>query len=202
MIRVVIGSAAAAVAMVIIGFIFFGLGLQNLAIKSVGDTQAAPIQQALRANIADTGTYMIPSSRTQDQTRMYGTGPVATIHYNVSGQVGSTGAGTAFKGLIFNFAIALAFGLALIGIDGRVRDFASRARLAAIIGVAAAAFTNLGVPLHYPHDWPYYIYRFLADGISLAAAGIIVAWFIKAEPEAAAVVGEAPAAERPTDEQV
>jgi hypothetical protein len=192
MIRVVIGSAAAAVAMFVIGFIFFGLGLQNLAIKSVGDLQAAPIQQTLRANIAATGTYIVPGERTPEQTRMYGTGPVATIHYNVNGQVAGMNAGTAFKGLIFNFAIALAFGLALIGIDGRVRDFGSRARVAAIIALAAAAFSHLGVPLYYPHDWAYYIYLFLADGIALAAAGVIVAWFIKVEPEPAAV-DEAPA---------
>jgi hypothetical protein len=123
---------------------------------------------------------------------MYGTGPVATIHYNVNGQVGSMSAGVAFKGLIFNFAIALAIGLALIGIDGRVRDFGSRARVAAIIGVAAAAFAHLGVPLYYPHDWAYYVYLFLADGLMLAVAGVIVAWFIKVEPEQA-VVDEAPA---------
>ena len=135
MIRVVIGSAAAAVAMFIIGFVFFGLGLQNLAIKSVGDLQAAPIQQTLRAHIAETGTYAVPGDLSPEQTRMYGTGPVATIHYNVEGQVAGLNAGTALKGLLFNFAIALAFGLALIGIDGRVRDFGSRAR------VAASAFT-------------------------------------------------------------
>ena len=192
MIRVIIGSAAAAVAMFFIGFIFFGLGLQNLAIRSLGDTQAAPVQQALRANIADTGTYAIPNDRTQEQTRMYGTGPVATVHYNVNGQVGSTGAGTALKRLIFDFAIALAIGLALLGIDGRVRDFPSRARVAAIIGVAAAAFTHLGIPLHYPHGWGYYVYLFLADAMALAAGGVMVAWFLKPEPEMAAS-GEAPA---------
>ena len=192
MIRAVIGSAAAAVVMFIIGFIFFGLGLQNLALKSVDDIQAAPIQQALRANIAQTGTYNVPNDRTPEQTRMYGTGPVATIHYNVEGQVGGMTAGLALKGLIFNFAIALAFGLALIGIDGRVRDFGSRARVAAIIAVAAAAFTHLRLPLYSPHDWAWYIYLFLADGLALAAAGVIVAWFIKVEP-APAVVGEAPA---------
>ena len=200
MIRAVIGSAAAAVAMFIIGFIFFGLGLQTLAIKNVGDIQAAPIQQVLRANIADTGTYEVPGYRTTaEQTRMYGTGPVATIHYNVNGQVPGMNAGLAVKGLIFNFAIALAFGLALIGIDGRVRDFGSRARVAAIIGVAAAAFTHLGVPIYYPHGWGYYIYLFIADGVSLAAAGVIVAWFIKVAPETAAAVGESPA-ERPAEE--
>ena len=186
MLRVIIGSAAAAVAMFVIGFIFFGLGLQNLAMKSVGDLNAAPIQQALRANIADTGTYVVPADRTPEQTRMYGTGPVATIHYNVNGQVGGMSAGLALKGLIFNFAIALAIGMALIGIDGRVRDFGSRARVAAIIGVAAAAFTHLGIPLYYPHGWGYYVYLFLADGLMLAAGGVIVAWFLKAEPETAA----------------
>ncbi len=195
MIRVVIGSAAAAVVMFIIGFIFFGLGLQNLAIRNVGDVQAAPIQQALRANIAETGTYMVPGERTAEQTRMYGTGPVATIHYNVEGQVAGMNAGTALKGLVFNFAIALAFGLALIGIDGRVKDFGSRARVAAIIALAAAAFAHLGVPLYHPHDWAWYIYLFLADGIALAAAGLIVAWFLKTPPEPAAVGEASPAAE-------
>ncbi|HTU11283.1 MAG TPA: hypothetical protein VMG08_10345 [Allosphingosinicella sp.] len=198
MLRVIIGAAAAAVAMFVIGFIFFGLGLQTLAIKTVGDLQAAPIQQALRANIADTGTYAVPGDRTPEQTRMYGTGPVATIHYNVNGQVAGMNAGTLLKGLVFNFAIALAIGLALIGIDGRVQDFRSRARVAAIIGVAAAAFTHLGVPLYYPHGLGYYFYLFLADGIALAVGGVIVAWFLKAPKEPAAVgevSGERPAGE-------
>lgn len=193
MIRVIIGSAAAAVAMFVIGFIFFGVGLQNLALRNVTDLQAAPIQQALRANIADTGTYMVPGDRTPEQTRMYGTGPVATIHYNVEGQVAGMTAGLALKGLLFNFAIALAFGLALIGIDGRVRDFGSRMRVVVIVAVAAAAFTHLGIPLYFPQGWAWYIYLFIADAVALALAGIIVAWFIRTEPEAAAV-GEAPAA--------
>jgi hypothetical protein len=193
MIRIIIGSAAAAFAMFIIGFIFFGLGLQNIAIKSVGDLQAAPIQQALRANISETGTYAVPGDRTAEQTRMYGTGPVAMIHYNVNGQVAGMSAGLALKGLIFNFAIALAIGLALIGIDGRVPDFSSRARVVTIVAVAAAAFTHLGVPLYFPQGWTYYVYLFIADAVALAAGGIIVAWFLKA-PAEPAVVGETPPA--------
>ena len=185
MIRVIIGSAAASVAMFFIGFVFFGLGLQNIAVKSVGDLQAAPIQQALRANIPETGTYMVPGeSRSPDQTRMYGNGPVATIHYNVNGQVGGMSAGIALRGLIFNFAIALLIGLALIGIDGRVRDFGSRARVGAIIGIAGAAFSHLGIPLYFPQGWGYYIYLFVADAVALAAGGVIGAWFLKVPPEA------------------
>jgi hypothetical protein len=193
MIRVIIGSAAAAVAMFVIGFVFFGLGLQNLAIRSVPDLQAASVQQTLRANIADTGTYVVPGDRTAEQTRMFGTGPVAMIHYNVNGQVGGMTAGTALKGLIFNFAIALAIGLALIGIDGRVRDFGSRMRVVVITALAAAGFAHLGMPIYFPQGWAYYVYLFIADAVALAAAGIIVAWFIRTEPEPA-VVGELPSA--------
>ena len=80
----------------------------------------------------------------------------------------------------------------MIGIDGRVKDFGSRARVAAIIALAAAAFAHLGVPLYYPHDWAWYIYLFLADGLALAVAGVIVAWFLKTPPETTAG-GEAPA---------
>ena len=39
--RVIMGAAVAAIAMFVIGFIFFGLGLQNFAIRSVGDLNAA-----------------------------------------------------------------------------------------------------------------------------------------------------------------
>ena len=87
----------------------------------------------------------------------------------------------------------MAIGLALMGIDGRVKDFGSRARTAVIIALAATAFAHLGVPLYYPQDWTYYVYLFLADGIALVVGAVIVAWFIRVEPQAAAV-GEAPAA--------
>jgi hypothetical protein len=193
MIRVVIGSAAAAVAMFVIGFFFFGLGLQNIAMGTVGDLEAAPIQQTLRANIARTGTYVVPGTRTAEQTRMFGTGPVALIHYNVNGQVARVSPGTTLKGLIFSFAVALAMGLGLMGIAGKVPDFRARAWVVVFVAVASAAFTHLGVPIYFPHGWGWYIYLFIADAVALAAAGIIVAWFIQVEPEAA-VAGEAPAA--------
>jgi general stress protein CsbA len=64
----------------------------------------------------------------------------------------------------------------------------------AIVAVAAAAVTHLGVPLYFPQGWTDYVYLIIADAVALAAGGIIVAWFLKA-PTAPAVVGEAPAAE-------
>jgi hypothetical protein len=189
MLRVMIGSAAAAVAMFVVGFVFYGLGLANLATHRLDDPQAQQVQQVLRANLPQTGTYQVPApSKSALQTQMFGGGPVATVHYRQEGQVAGMTVGRVLKGLFFNFVIALLIGLGLLTVDGRVKDFASRARLAATIGIAGAAFVNLGTPLHGHEGWGFFVFNFLADGAALAAAGIVVAWFLKVEEP----VGEAP----------
>jgi hypothetical protein len=187
MVRVIIGSAAAAVAMFIIGFIFFGpLGLNRLASVNLDDNQAAAVQQTLAANLPRTGTYFVPDpERSAPQTVMYGQGPIATVHYNTGG-FAATDTTAIVGGLVFNFLVALLIGAALIGIDRRVPDLKSRSRVAIIIAVAATAYTHLGEPIYYHHDWAHFIYLFVADGLALAAAGLIVAWFLpvsRAAPE-------------------
>jgi len=186
MVRVIVGAAVAAVVMFIIGFIFFGpLGLSNLASRSLDDVPAATIQQTLAANLPASGTYFVPAPESSaQQTVMYGQGPIATIHYNVGG-FAAMDTTMMVVGLVFNFIVALLIGAALIGIDRRVPDFASRSRVAVIIAVAAAAFTHLGEPIYYHHDWPHFVYLFVADALMLAAAGIVLAWFLPSHAGAA-----------------
>ena len=82
-------------------------------------------------------------------------------------------------GLVFYFVIALLLGLALIGIDRRVPDFPSRAKLVVIFAVAASAFMHLSEPIFYHHDWPHFLYLFVGDALMLSAAGLIIArWFL------------------------
>lgn len=179
MIRVILGSVAAAVAMFVIGFIFFGpLGLSNLATGNVDDVQAAAVQQSLAANLPRTGTYIVPQAeRSAAQTVMFGQGPIATIHYNTNG-FAAMDTGSLVQGLVFNFVTALLFGLALLGIDRRVGDFRSRLRTVGIVAVAATAYTHLGEPIYMHHDWPHFVYLFVADSLILVAAGAILAWFL------------------------
>jgi hypothetical protein len=184
MVRILIGAAAAAVAMFVIGFIFFATPLSRLAMASIDDSQAAAVQQTLAASLPRTGTYAVPGMDTAAQTNMYSQGPIATIHYNVGGFAAMDPA-TLIGGLVLNFVVALMIGAALIGIDRRVPDFSSRARVAVIVALAAAAFTHLGEPVWWHHDWPHFIYLFIADGTMLAAAGIILAWFLPASRAAA-----------------
>ena len=179
MARMILGAALAALAMFFIGFIFFGpLGLLDLAVGNIDDAKAGAIQQTLAANLPHTGTYFVPMAEASAaQTVMYGQGPIATIHYNTGG-FAATDTTSLVGGLVFNFIIALLIGLALLGIDRRVPDFASRARVAVIIAIAATAYTHLGEPIYYHHDWAHFIYLFIADGAAIAAAGLIVAWFL------------------------
>jgi hypothetical protein len=197
MIRVILGSVAAAIAMFVIGFIFFGpLGLTNLSTATVSDIQAAAVQQSLSANLPRTGTYVVPSAESSAaQTVMFGQGPIATIHYNTSGFAAMDPA-SLVQGLVFNFIIALLFGLALLGIEGRVADLRTRARTVSIVAVATVAFTHLGEPIYMHHDWPHFIYLFVADSLMLIAAGTILAWFLPTravEAPVPVVTEEAPA---------
>ena len=187
MVRVIIGAAAAAVVMFIIGFIFFATPLARLSMASLDDAQAAAIQQAMAANLPRTGTYSVPGTDTAAQTNMYSQGPIATVHYNTGG-FAANDPKALVMGLVFNFIVALLIGAALIGIDRRVPDFGSRARVATIIAVAAAAFVHLGEPIYWHHDWGHFIYLFVADALMLAAAGIVLAWFLPRAPANAASV--------------
>lgn len=179
MIRVIIGAVPAALAMFVIGFIFFASGLQNIATRSLDDAPAAAVQQSLAANLPGTGTYTVPNPEgSSAQTVMYGKGPIATVHYNMAGYP-AMDAGSLLGGLVLNFIVALLIGAALIGIDRRVPDFASRARVVAILAIAAAAYMHLGEPIYYHHDWPHFIYLFVGDAAALVAAGLIIArWFL------------------------
>lgn len=188
MARVFIGAVVATIAMFFIGFIFFATPLARLSMAKINDSQAAAVQQALAANLPRTGTYSVPGMDTRAQTNMFSQGPIATVHYNVGGFAAMEPA-TLVKGLVLNFIVALLIGAALLGIDRRVPDLGSRARVAVIIAVAATAFTHLGEPIYWHHDWAHFIYLFVADSVMLATAGIIVAWFL---PKARTAPADAP----------
>jgi len=177
--RVILGSVVAAIAMFVVGFLFYATPLAKLSYSSLENAQAATVQRTLAANLTKTGTYFVPSPEaTSEQTVMYGQGPIATIHYNMSGFPAMDG-GALLGGFLLNFVVALLVGTALIGIDRRVPDFGARARLVVIFSIAASVLMHLGEPLFFHHDWPNAIYLFIADAATLAVAGLIIArWFL------------------------
>lgn len=106
--RIIIGSAVSAIAMFILGFIFFATPLYRVAIGTLDDQQAATVQQALAANVPGTGTYHVPLPSNAQQTIMYGQGPIATVHYNEGGFAAADSA-TLISGLLLGYFVALSW---------------------------------------------------------------------------------------------
>lgn len=185
MIKLAIGSFAAAVAMFVTGFIFFATPIGMIAYSSANEVQSAAVQAALAANLPQTGTYMVPDPSTQSGTTLYGQGPVATVFYNSRGFSLSDMSGIGY-GFLQELIVCILLAAALSTLDRRIPDFASRAKIVILFSIAASAMINLGNPIWLHHDWSYWTYTFIADSAMLIVAGLVIArWFLPVAAEMA-----------------
>lgn len=178
MLRVIIGAALAAVAMLVVSFGVHNTPLGGIAAGKVPTERVAQVQGGLALALQRTGTYRIPDPNTAEQTGHYAQGPVATIHYNEKGISNSNvGAMRYVYALLLNFLVALTIGAALVGLDRHASGFGARARLVMLFAFAASAFMHLSRPVWLLHDWSNALAAFLFDGLAIALGGVIVAWF-------------------------
>ena len=171
--RAFVGAVAGAIAMFVIGFIFFATPLAGIAMKNLDDAQAAAVQNVLAANIPETGTYVVPDVATPQKTAMYGKGPVATIRYNYHGfpAMDPSSLGLGFAHMLI---VALLMAIGLYRLSASVPAFADQVALLGIAVVSIVIFERLGDPIWYHSDWTNALYLFVADVISLGAAGFII----------------------------
>ena len=185
MTRALIGAAAAAVAMFILGFIFYASPLAKIGTGTLDNAGAAAVQQALAANLPSTGTYSVPSADTPEQTVMYGRGPIATIHYNSRGfPVADPSA--MIVGFVHMLIVGLLMAVGLFTLSRYVPQFGEQVRLLVLGTLGAVAFMRLGEPIWYHHDWGHAIYVFVADSVSLIVAGLIILKLLPRFPVATA----------------
>jgi hypothetical protein len=183
--RALVGAVAAAIAMFILGFLFFATPLASFGTKSLPDAQAQSVQSVLAQNLPGTATYAIPSDTTPHQTSLYGRGPIATVHYNTNGYaVGD--AATMIGGFIHMLVVGLLMAVGISGLSGHVGPFRDRMRLLVLGVLGATLFMRLGEPIWYHHDWGHAIYLFVADSVSLIAAGFIILKLLPKEQRATA----------------
>lgn len=179
MIRIVIGSVAGAIAMFVVGFIFWATPLAAIGYSHASEVQSTAVQTALAQQLGqESGRYTVPDVSTQSGTVLYGRGPIATIDYNSKGYA-TTDNGSLIGGFAQEFVVVLMFGLALWPILTRVSDFPSRARVVVGIAAAAAVMITLSDPIFDHADWRFAIYNLVACIAMLAAGGLVLArWFL------------------------
>lgn len=171
--RALIGGVAAAVVMFILGFIFYATPLYKLGSTSVGNAQAAAVQLSMAQNLPTTGTYFVPSGDTPEQAVMYGRGPVATIHYNTGG-FSIADPAIMIGGFLHMLVVSLLLAVGLYTLSVYIPSFGERLRLLVLGVVGAAVFMRLGDPIWFHQDWNHAIYLFIADCVSLIAAGLVI----------------------------
>lgn len=171
--RALVGAVAAAIAMFILGFLFFATPLSGIGSRTVEDAPAAQVQASLAQNLPATGTYFVPSADTAAQTTLYGRGPIATIHYNSQG-FAHDDAATMIGGFVHMLVVAFLMAAGLGLLSRHVFAFGDRARLLVLGVLAAMIWVHLGRPIWYHHDWSFAIYSFIADSVSLIVAGLVI----------------------------
>ncbi|HJQ15765.1 MAG TPA: hypothetical protein VJ859_02085 [Allosphingosinicella sp.] len=188
MLRALIGAVVAAVAMYIIGFLFFATPLAGLGTGRLDDNQAAAVQQALAANVPATGTYYVPDPATRAQSEMFSRGPVAMIGYDMHG-FSASDSSMMIGGFVHMLVVALLLALFLHALSRHVRGFGERLKITGIGIAGAAVLMRLGGPIWDHQDWTYAIYVFVADLAMLAAAAVIILKLLPPQPPVATPAG-------------
>ena len=189
MVRILIGSVVGGLAQWIVGAVFWGTPLSRIAFHVADDPANAGVQQALAQYLTPTGTgtYYVPWPDTPQGTILHGRGPVALIHFNMSGFPLMNSA-SLIEGLILSIVSILLIGLALHAVGARVQDFASRAKLVVFFAVATTLYFTIGQPVfNYYMPWGYFVYLGLSQVLGLIAGGLVlVRWFMPAPAAASA----------------
>ncbi len=176
--KTIVGGLIGGVVLYLVGFLFWGTPLSALAFSRVDDATNARLQAALAQGLTEngTGTYLVPSPGSDQGTVLFGRGPIATIHFNVSG-FPVVDSGALISGLILALISGVLIALALGFAGGR--SFAERARLVVLFALAVTLYLDLGQPIFNHYGWGYFVFSFLADFIGFAAAGLVISrWFL------------------------
>lgn len=194
MVRSVIGGFVAGVVMFVIGFVFWGTPLSQVAFAKANDAQSAAVQTAMAQNLTPggTGTYVIPAPSTAQGTMLYGRGPIATVHFNTGG-FAAQDMGMMVPGFIFALVsgLLMSFGIAAVG---RENSFPQIARLVVLFSLGVTIWAILAQPIFNNYGWAYWVYFFLSEFLAFVAAGLVVArWFVPKDA-AQAAAERAPAA--------
>jgi hypothetical protein len=180
MARTIIGGLVGGIVLFVLGYVFWATPLGDIAYKNAGDAQNAAIQTALATNLTPTGTgtYIVPSHHSAGGAVLYAKGPIATVDFNTAG-FSPDDLSMLLPGFIVALASGLLFAFGLAAVGGGGRSFAGMARLVVLASLGFTTWEFLGAPIFNHFGWGYWIYAFLAESVSLIAAGLVIArWFL------------------------
>lgn len=177
MLRIVIGSAVAALVLFAFGAAFWTCPIPYAYVEkpAVGDRE---LGEALRNSLPNDGLYLIPSPATDHESsrRLHQQGPVVTIHYRKDGASPMSPSVLTqgfFHGWITTFLLA-----GLVHLTARPR-FGQRLLLVTLAGAAGANYMVLGAGIYWFQPWPWLILNAAYDSVAFIVCGLVLAAIVK-----------------------
>jgi hypothetical protein len=177
--RLLLGSLLAALVMFIWGFLFWAVPWPNPAIHTMGADAEAAVAEALRRQIPETGTYVIPNPQTTDPqtyTARHEAGPVAMLFVQADG-FAPMRPGVFVGGFVHMLAVAFLLGLILRIAAPVAPTYGKRVLFVLLLGLTAALWSEIGEPIWWAHPWAYHLTVFVSDVTTWGLAGLILARF-------------------------
>jgi hypothetical protein len=182
--RLLVGTTVAALVLFFWGFLYWGASPLAWVIIGPAPDEAA-LQAALAEAVPEPGAYLVPhptNSNAEVHAARAKAGPVATVL--VQGGADPADPTPFVMGFVHMWISALLMGLLLSRYAPT--SVGSTVATAALAGLAAAVWSNLGRPTWYWQPWDYHLLYAVYDFTGWVVAGLVLAFFVRAPQEASA----------------
>lgn len=185
-VRLVFGSLAGAVVLMVWGFFFWVVLLPPGKVILAAPGELALVETLTNA-LPESGTYFIPQppyegpgggeGEIEEFRARYIAGPIVMLHYNVDG-TDPLSLDTYLRGFVHFLVTTVLAGLILLLAMPGLDSYGKRVFMIFSLGVFAAVAVRLSDPIWWRLPWPFHIYGsiFLVSGWLFA--GIAMAWII------------------------
>ncbi len=177
------GSIAAAIAVFIWGFLFWGTAIAD-PFDHVTPEQETTIAANLSTGFSEPGVYSIPDQANgteEEWIARHEAGPVAIVRVRPEGV--NPMAPAKMAGGFVHMLVSIAFMAAALRLTN-LQSYGQRLQLVLVTALAGTTFATLTDPIWFHATWGYFVWLMIYYMISWLIAGAILARFIK--PEAGA----------------
>ena len=185
--RIALGSLAAAVALFVWGFVFWGILFQSAGVMLQATDEDA-IQSAFTELLPESGVYFVPGRLDEDVdefTRRHEAGPIATIFVQKEGEpvMSPSVMIIGFLHMLLSTALMALF---LHHFGKGLQGIVARTGLVCAAGVIVTVFSQFSTPIWFLQPFAFYVTNAIYMIVAWAIAGVILGATIKAPtPEAA-----------------
>ena len=176
--QILIGSALAAIAVFIWGFVFWGSGAFD-PFSHVGPVKETAIAASLKAGFDEPGVYSIPDQANgtdEEWIERHEAGPIAIVQVQPEGA--NPMAPTKLIGGLAHMFISIVIMAIALGMTN-LAAYADRLKLVLLVSLAGTLYATLTDPIWFHATWGYFIWVTAYQMVSWLIAGAILAYFIK-----------------------